>query len=155
MLPPSEPFSMAAAGDPLVGTFSAGGCLVPAIRAVAWTRCTGLGTTLDRRGEMLRVSVFYPNTEGGTFDMEYFLRQHLPSVDKAWGAALIRKEIDAGLSGPGPGTPPTYVAVAHLYFDSIESFQAALGPQHKELEKDARNFTDIKPTIQVSKIVLG
>ena len=80
---------------------------------------------------MLKVSVLYPRTEGGKFDMEYFLRQHLPLVDKAWGAALIKKEIDAGLSGPGPGTPPTYVAAAHLYFDSIESFQAALGPQHK------------------------
>jgi uncharacterized protein (TIGR02118 family) len=114
-----------------------------------------LGTTLDHRGDMLKVSVLYPYTEGGKFDMEYFLRQHLPLVDKAWGAALIKKEIDAGLSGPGPGTHPTYVAVAHLYFDSIESFQAALGPQHKELEKDARNFTDIKPTIQVSKVVFG
>ena len=53
---------------------------------------------------MLKVSVLYPYTEGGKFDMEYFLRQHLPLVDKAWGAALIKKEIDAGLSGPGPGT---------------------------------------------------
>jgi len=104
---------------------------------------------------MLKVSVLYPYTEGGRFDMDYFLRQHLPLVDKTWGPALIKREIDAGLSGPGPGTRPTYVAMAHLYFLSIESFLAALGPQHQELEKEAPNFTDIKPIVQVSEIMLG
>jgi len=87
--------------------------------------------------------------------MDHFLHRHLPLVDKAWGSALLRKEIDAGLSGPGPGTRPTYVAIAHLYFASPESFQAALGPQHEELEKEAPKFTDIKPIIQVSDLVLG
>jgi uncharacterized protein (TIGR02118 family) len=104
---------------------------------------------------MLKVSVLYPYTEGGKFDMEFFLRRHMPLVDTVWGPALIRREIDAGLSGPGPGTHPTYVAIAHLYFQSLESFQAALGPQHKELEKEAPSFTDIKPIIQVSQVVLG
>ena len=85
--------------------------------------------------------------------MDYFLQCHLPLVDQAWGSALLKKEIDAGLCGPGPGTRPTYVAVAHLYFHSIQSFQAALGPQHKALEKEATNFTDIKPVIQVSNVV--
>ena len=103
---------------------------------------------------MLKVSVLYPFVQGGRFDMQFFLRQHMPLVDKAWGGALIRREIDAGLSGPGPGTQPTYVAVAHLYFHSIESFQAAIGPQHKELENEAPSFTDIKPIIQVSEVVL-
>jgi uncharacterized protein (TIGR02118 family) len=102
---------------------------------------------------MVKVSVLYPNVEGGRFDMDYFVCRHLPLVDRVWGAALIRREIDAGLAGPGPGTRPTYVAMAHLYFESIESFQAALGPQHKELEKEAPEFTDITPIIQVSNLV--
>jgi uncharacterized protein (TIGR02118 family) len=104
---------------------------------------------------MLKVSVLYPYSEGGRFDMDYFLRRHLPLVDKVWGPALIKREIDAGFCGPGPGTHPTYVAMAHLYFDSIGSFQAALGPQHKELEKEAPSFTDIKPIIQISEVMLG
>jgi len=104
---------------------------------------------------MLKVNVLYPYAEGSRFDMEYFLRKHLPLVDRAWGAALIRREIDAGLSGPGQGTHPTYVAIVHLYFHSIQSFQAAIGPQHKELEKEAPNFTDIKPIIQVSEVVVS
>jgi len=104
---------------------------------------------------MLKVNVLYPYAEGSRFDMEYFLQKHLPLVDRAWGAALIRREIDAGLSGPGQGTRPTYVAIVHLYFHSIQSFQAAIGPQHKELEKEAPNFTDIKPIIQVSEVVVS
>jgi uncharacterized protein (TIGR02118 family) len=102
---------------------------------------------------MLKVTVFYPYVEGGRFDTEYFLKHHLPLVDKAWGSALIKKEIDAGISSLGPDTPPTYVLVAHLYFASIESFQAAIGPQHEELQKDAPGFTDIKPLIQLSRVV--
>lgn len=35
----------------------------------------------------------------------------------------------------------------------IASVQAALGPQHKKLEKEVPNFTDIKPIIQVSGVV--
>ena len=66
---------------------------------------------------MVKVSVLYPYVEGGKFDLENFLRQHLPLVDQAWGAAL--------------------------------------GPQHKELEKEAHKFTDIKPTIRVSQVVFG
>ncbi len=104
---------------------------------------------------MLKVSVLYPYCDGARFDMDFFLRRHLPLVDKAWGPALIKREIDAGLSGPGYGTKPTYVAMAHLYFDSIESFQGAIGPQHKELEKEAPLFTDIKPIIQVSEVKAG
>jgi len=102
---------------------------------------------------MVKVSVLYPNVEGGKFDMEFFIHRHLPLVDRVWGAALVKREIDAGLAGPGPGTRPTYVAMAHLYFESIETFQAALGPQHKQLEKEAPEFTDIKPIIQVSDVV--
>jgi uncharacterized protein (TIGR02118 family) len=104
---------------------------------------------------MVKVSVLYPYVDGGTFDIDYFLHKHLPLVEEVWGPALVRKEIDAGLSGPGYGTHPTYVAMAHLYFQSIESFQAALGPRHKELAKQAPNFTNIEPIIQVSQLVLG
>ncbi len=109
----------------------------------------------DYDSAMVKVSVLYPSVEGGRFDMDYFLRQHMPSVDRAWGPALVRREIDAGLAGAGPGTRPPYVAVAHLYFRSLESFQAALGPQQEELAKEAPSFTDIKPLIQVSEVVLG
>lgn len=77
------------------------------------------------------------------------------AMEEVWGPALIRKEIDAGVSGPGYGTHPTYVAMAHLYFQSIETFQAALGPRHKQPAKEAPHFTDIEPIIQVSQVVLG
>lgn len=104
---------------------------------------------------MVKVSVLYPYGEHSRFDMDYFVQRHMPVVDRAWGPALIKREVDHGLAGPGPGTHPTYVAMIHLYFESIESFQAALGPQHQEMEKDAPNFTDIKPVIQVSTLALG
>jgi uncharacterized protein (TIGR02118 family) len=103
---------------------------------------------------VLKVSVLYPFSDGARFDMDFFLRQHMPLVDDVWGSALIKREVDAGLSGPGRGTNPTYVAMAHLYFESIESFLGAIGPRNQELEKEAARFTDIKPIIQVSEVKL-
>jgi len=55
---------------------------------------------------MIKVSVLYPHADGRRFDMDYFVNRHLPLVDQPWGPALLRREIDAGLSGAGPGTPP-------------------------------------------------
>jgi uncharacterized protein (TIGR02118 family) len=104
---------------------------------------------------MIKVSVLYPHADGRRFDMDYFVNRHLPLVDQTWGPALLRREIDAGLSGAGPGTPPPYVAMAHLYFESLQTFLAALGPGQKELEKEAPAFTDITPIIQVSQLAAG
>ena len=73
-------------------------------------------------------------------------------AEKAWGSALKKKEVDFGICGFGAGTLPAFTAVVHLYFDSIESFQSAYGPQHRELEKQTSNFTDIIPIGQVSTI---
>jgi hypothetical protein len=45
--------------------------------------------------------------------------------------------------------------MAHLYFESLQTFLAALGPGQKELEKEAPAFTDITPIIQVSQLAAG
>jgi hypothetical protein len=34
---------------------------------------------------MIRVSVLYPNSQGASFDMEYYLKTHLPMVRKTLG----------------------------------------------------------------------
>ncbi len=103
---------------------------------------------------MIKVSVFYPNREGSQFDMDYYCNQHIPMVQQTLGDACKKAAVDAGIGGGEPGSPATYVAMAHLYFDSVEAFQAAFGPYAEEIMGDVPNFTDIQAIMQVSEVKL-
>ena len=69
--------------------------------------------------------MFYPNAAGSTFDMPYYLNTHMPMVQRKLGAALKGTFVEHGLGGGQPGSPPVYVAIGHLLFDSVEAFQQA------------------------------
>jgi uncharacterized protein (TIGR02118 family) len=95
--------------------------------------------------------VFYANEEGKKFDMDYYLNSHIPMVQEKCGAALKGGAVEQGLSGVKPGSPATYVAMGHLLFDSVETFQGAFGPHAEAIMADIPNYTDIQPTIQISE----
>lgn len=103
---------------------------------------------------MIKVSVFYPSGEGKTFDMRYYHLNHLPMVRNRLGAACKNAAIEEGLGGPEPGSAPTYAAMGHLYFDSLDAFAAAWAPHANEIIDDVKNYTNIEPVIQISKVVL-
>ena len=69
--------------------------------------------------------------------------------DQCKGVALKQ-----GLGGAQPGSQPTYVAMGHLYFDSLEAFQSAFGPHAEAIMGDITNYTEIRPTIQISEVKL-
>ncbi len=69
------------------------------------------------------------------------------------GAALKGYEIEHGFSGREPGSNPTYVAIANLYFDSVEDFKSSYGPNAAEIQGDIPNYTDIQPTMQISRVM--
>ena len=101
---------------------------------------------------MIKVSVFYPNEAGKHFDMDYYCYKHIPLVREHLGTALLNTAVDKGLGGAEPGSEATYVAMGHLYFDSVESFQTSFGPHAESIMADLPNFTDIQPSIQVSEV---
>jgi uncharacterized protein (TIGR02118 family) len=101
---------------------------------------------------MIKVSVLYPNEEGKSFDMGYYCDKHIPMVKEKLGSACKSVAVEQGLAGGQPGSPPTYIAMGHLYFDSVEAFQAAFGPHAKEIMGDIPNYTKIQPTIQISEV---
>lgn len=103
---------------------------------------------------MIKVSVFYPNTEGKRFNADYFLNKHIPFVQEQLGSSLKRTSVDMGLAGGEPGSPAPYQAMGHLFFDTVEAFQAAFGLHASSLMGDIPNFTDIQPTIQISEVKL-
>ena len=101
---------------------------------------------------MIKVSVFYPYGEGKKFDMGYYTNKHIPMVKKLLGVSCKGTSVEQGLAGGDPGSQPTYCAMGHLYFDSVEAFQAAFGPHTSAIMGDVPNFTDIQPTLQISEV---
>ena len=94
---------------------------------------------------MIRLSVFYPATEGATFDHDYYREKHVPLAVQTWG--LKGAQIDKGLDGP-------YVAAVHFEFESPEALQAAMINEGTgAIMADVANYTTISPVLQTSEIV--
>ena len=101
---------------------------------------------------MIKFSIFYPNKEGKKFDMDYYVDRHIPMVMEKLGGAVKGGTIDQGLAGSEPGSPPIYVAMGHILFDSVEEFQNAMGPHMEAIMADIPNYTDIVPAVQISEV---
>jgi uncharacterized protein (TIGR02118 family) len=103
---------------------------------------------------MIKLSVFYPNRDGSKFDMDYYCESHIPMVQHKLGAACKSVAVEHGLAGATPQSRPAYVAMGHLYFDSLAAFEAAFGPHAQAIMADIPNYTDIEPVIQISEVKL-
>jgi uncharacterized protein (TIGR02118 family) len=94
---------------------------------------------------VIRLSVFYPSSEGSTFDHDYYREKHVPLAVRAWG--LTTADIDKGVDGP-------YIAAVHFEFDSVEAIQAAMAAEATgEVLADVANYTNITPVLQTSEII--
>ncbi len=103
---------------------------------------------------MITVNVLYPNENGARFDMNYYLKSHIPMVKKLLGGALKGCVVEQGVGGAAPGTQATYSTLCHLRFDSVEAFQTAFGPNAAAVQKDIPNYSSVAPVIQISDVKL-
>jgi uncharacterized protein (TIGR02118 family) len=101
---------------------------------------------------MIKVSVFYPHEEGKKFDMDYYCNKHMPMVQEKLGSAVKSLAVEQGLGGGEPESKAIYIAMGHLYLDSVEAFQTAFGPHAESIMGDIPNYTDIQPIIQISEV---
>lgn len=103
---------------------------------------------------MIKVSVLYPHKEGGKFDMEYYLAKHMPLLRQKLGASLKNLEVEQGIAGGAPNSPPPFAVMCHLAFDDVGAFKSGMDSHGAEFMADIPNFTNIEPTIQVSEVKL-
>lgn len=101
---------------------------------------------------MIKVSVLYPNDASSNFDMNYYLTRHIPMVKQKLGSACKHVAVDEGMAGGAPGAPATYLAMAHLTFDSVDAFQSAFTPHAEAIMGDVPNYTNSQPTVQISEV---
>jgi uncharacterized protein (TIGR02118 family) len=94
---------------------------------------------------MIRLSVYYPKTDGATFDHDYYRDKHIPLVVKTWGPD--RAEIEKGIDGP-------HEAAVHFTFESLDALGAAMsGEGTGDILADIAHYTNISPVMQTSEIV--
>ncbi len=101
---------------------------------------------------MIKVTVMYPGGGSTRFDADYYFGKHLPMVKSKVGPALKKLDSELGMAGGAPGTLPTYVAMCHLYFESVDAFQGNFGPHAPEIMADIPNYTNVQPLIQISEV---
>ena len=104
---------------------------------------------------MIKVSVMYPGKPGARFDHDYYRDKHMPLVASRMGEHCKSYTVEKGLAGGAPGSPAPYVAMCHIYCDSVQSFQAGMGPHMKEIMGDIKNYTDIAPVMRISEVVVA
>lgn len=104
---------------------------------------------------MIKVSVMYPNGPEARFDATYYVQRHMPMVKERMGSHLHYYTVDVALA-PGTSDPNApYIAMGHLYCDSVEAFQAGFGPHTKDIMGDIPNYTNQTPVIQMSSVEVG
>ncbi|MGK9063843.1 EthD family reductase [Stutzerimonas chloritidismutans] len=103
---------------------------------------------------MIKVSVMYPNTPGARFDHEYYRDTHLPLLKARMGDACLYYTIDRALTA-APDVPAPYIAMCHIFCESLDAFQAAFAPHAEEIVADIPNYTDLTPIRQISEVVVG
>lgn len=104
---------------------------------------------------MIRVNVLYPYREGARFDADYYAKTHMDMVREAFGShGLVSITVERGLVGGQPKSPPLYVGIGRLDFETMDGYKAAFREHGERLLADVPNFTDIQPLVQVSEVVL-
>lgn len=100
---------------------------------------------------MIIVSVMYPYTESARFDLDYYVKKHMPLVaSRGQDLGLQSYQVLRGLE---VGGKPAYHVVAHLIVSSVQAFQSGMETHGAEIMGDIPNYTDIRPVIQFSETV--
>ncbi len=85
---------------------------------------------------MIKVGFMYPNSDGSTFDMSYYLATHMPLVLNRLGSAVK----GSGVEGAVAGTSAPYSAIGYLLFESVEAFETSFG-RHAERSRATSRTT--------------
>jgi uncharacterized protein (TIGR02118 family) len=96
------------------------------------------------------VSVVYHLASGQKFDLDYYMKSHVPLVGSLLGPCGLKGT--QFLHGTGsPSGPARIKLIALLEFDSLAAFGAAMDKHGAAIMGDIANFTDTQPSIQFNE----
>ena len=65
---------------------------------------------------------------------------------------LVKTVVEKGISG-GPGKPPPYLCVGHLYFETVDGYEQAVAEHGERLRADSHNYTNVQPVRPTREIL--
>jgi uncharacterized protein (TIGR02118 family) len=96
------------------------------------------------------VSVIYQIEPGQKFDLDYYMKSHVPLVGSLWGPCGLKgAQVLHGIGSPSGAAPAKVIAL--LDFESLEAFQAAVEKHGSAVLGDIANFTEAQPVIQFNE----
>jgi uncharacterized protein (TIGR02118 family) len=110
--------------------------------------------TRERRGDVIRLTIMYPDSQEAYFDMEYYRTTHIPMVLEKCGPAIKECSVEQGLGGGAPDSPAPYRVIARLSVESMDDFVAHVAPHDPDFAADVPNFTNIVPVIQINEVIM-
>jgi uncharacterized protein (TIGR02118 family) len=75
---------------------------------------------------MIEVTVAYSAGQGRTFNMDYYLKTHIPLFQKRMGGAMKTIRVSRGIGGSTPRAPAAFVAMVHVTLTPLRCSQALL-----------------------------
>ncbi|KAL2845881.1 hypothetical protein BJY01DRAFT_247488 [Aspergillus pseudoustus] len=88
--------------------------------------------------QQILVQVIYPTSAAATFNMEYYLNNHIPLVKKRWGPQGLQScSVITGTK------EAAYHVQATMIWKDMASFENVKGVE--EVREDIKNFTNVAP----------
>ncbi|UFW51301.1 MULTISPECIES: EthD family reductase [Bradyrhizobium] len=100
---------------------------------------------------MILVTVQY--AAGSDFDLDYYLKKHIPLVKERWTPLGLRSAQVIQQIAKLDGRPPDFQVAALLTFESRDDFNAAGKAYGKEIMADIANFTRARASVQINKLL--
>lgn len=97
------------------------------------------------------VSVLYTLSLNDTFDIDYYIKTHIPLVKNLWGPFGLQNVQVLRGTGLISGAPSAYHLIALLDFISPDAFQSAAEKHGAQVLGDVPNFTNGTPIIQFNE----
>ncbi|KAF7872439.1 hypothetical protein EAF04_003360 [Stromatinia cepivora] len=98
------------------------------------------------------ITVMYPKTETSTFDLDYYMKTHMPLVQEKWGPCGLKNWTVTKLDESGG-----YSMQALLWFESNEAWTKAVAAEGPTIMGDVANFSSVQPLLvfgqEVEKVV--
>lgn len=102
---------------------------------------------------MVKISIIYPNRKNSWFDMDYYINRHLPVTIKFMSGrpGFRGLSVDKGLKSEFWNSKSIFIAQCNFLFDTEKDFFNAYKSHADKIKNDIKNYTDIKPVIQISR----
>lgn len=101
---------------------------------------------------MITVSILYPNTSESTFNLDYYMNNHVPMVERLLKPMGLQDVVvEQSVGTPMPGVPAPFSIVARLDFNNVEEMEMGMGHHGEALMRDIPNFSNVQPIVQIGK----